>query len=142
MQNKISITDLKNNEIIVLSVFRVAGETGSADSEDIAIQADKKPDELEFDSNGDYIVKDELQILSKSEKKNQVKCFKTIGPFRDKSKAITYMKKLASIGILSSEPVKDSQESLNGRMALMIIDDLVERVPKYKPWTEFWLFVC
>ena len=73
--------------------------------------------------------------------KNQVKCFKTIGPFRDKSKATTYMKKLASIGILSSEPVKDSQESLNGRMALMIIDDLVERVPKYKPWTEFWLLV-
>jgi len=107
----------------------------------IAIQADKKPDKLEFDANGDYIVKDELQILSKSEKKNQVKCFKTIGPFRDKNTAITYMKKLASIGILSSEPVKDSQESLNGRMALMIIDDLVERLPKYKPWAEFWLLV-
>ena len=38
---KISISDLTSNEIIALSVYRVAGETGTADSEDVAVEADK-----------------------------------------------------------------------------------------------------
>ena len=38
---KISISDLTSNEIIALSVYRVAGETGTAESEDIAVEADK-----------------------------------------------------------------------------------------------------
>ncbi len=38
---KISISDLTSNEIIALSVYRVAGESGTAESEDIAVEADK-----------------------------------------------------------------------------------------------------